>query len=256
MPEWQDGTIKGLTDGRESPYRVLLPRDYASGDRRYPTLFLLHGLFGSYENWTELAHIEPVDGLIVIMPEGNNSWYCDVKETGELNESRVVRDLIPEIDERYRTIKSRNARSIAGNSMGGYGAIKMALKFPELFSFAASMSGAFEAPNWSDQFPAPENWEEYRPSITKVFGTAESTARSENDLFRLVAAVSESDVPEIYFDCGITDPFLAANQRLSNKMREHGIAHKFRIMPGGHDWDYWARQGKFLTQLVSQRSVA
>ena len=151
MPAWNDEFIKDRNAGGDSPYRILLPPDYQNGSRFYPTLYLLHGLFGSFENWTELAKLEPVSNLIIVMPEGGDGWYCDTADRSEMYESRVVGDLVPEIDARYRTIASRETRSIAGNSMGGYGALKIALKYPELFGFAASFSGAFEAANWDDR---------------------------------------------------------------------------------------------------------
>lgn len=255
MPAWNDEFITNENAGSDSPYRILLPPDYQAGSRYYPTLYLLHGLFGSFENWTELAKLEPVSNLIIVMPEGGDGWYCDTADRGEMHESRVVRDLVPEIDTRYRTIASREARSIAGNSMGGYGALKIALKFRQLFGFAASFSGAFEAANWDDQFPPSENWDEYRPSITRIFGSAGSRTRTENDLYRLAAETKGTDVPYIYFDCGISDPFLAANRRLANELRNSGVVHEFRILSGGHDWDYWTTRGSFLTGLVSERSL-
>jgi S-formylglutathione hydrolase FrmB len=255
MPAWNDELIKDRNAGGDSPYRILLPPDYQDGSRSYPTLYLLHGLFGSFENWTELAKLEPVSNLIIVMPEGGDGWYCDTADGGEMHETRIVADLVPEIDTRYRTIATREARSIAGNSMGGYGALKIALKFPELFGFTASFSGAFEAANWDDQFPPSENWDEYRPSRTRIFESAGSRTRSENDLYRLAAGTTGTGVPYIFFDCGITDPFLDANRRLAYALRASGAEHEFRILPGGHEWDYWATRGKFLTGLISERSL-
>lgn len=254
MPEWQDGNLESQADGHGTPYRVLLPPDYTTSDRRYPALYLLHGLFGSFTNWTELGQLRATNDLIIVMPEGGDGWYCDVENTDEMNESRVVRELVPEIDAGYRTIATRDGRSIAGNSMGGYGALKIALKFPEMFSFAASFSGAFEAVNWTDQSPPAEKWDEYRPSISRVFGNAESSTRAANDIFRLPAESSSQVAPAIYFDCGISDSFLAANRRLSRTLRECGVEHKFRILPGGHDWDYWSRQVSYLTKVIRERS--
>lgn len=255
MPEWHDGIIKSRTDAHELQFRVLLPPGYDESGRRYPVLYLLHGLFGSFRNWTELASLQPVDDLIVVMPEGADGWYCDNAEKGLWYESRIVRDLVPAIDTSFRTRATRDARSIAGNSMGGYGALKIALRFPEMFSFAASFSGAFESANWSDRSPSPAKWDEYRPSIMRVFGEVGSVARRENDIFRIVEDHEGGNVPDIHFDCGIGDPFLESNHRLSNKMRQHGIDHQFRILPGGHDWDYWTGRGRFLTDLLDRRTA-
>jgi len=255
MPVWRDGIMKSRKDGRESPYRVLLPPEYELTDRRYPTLFLLHGLFGTFENWTELACLKGSDGIIIVMPDSGDNWYCDAAEHQEWSENRIVVDLIANIDGLFRTKASRDARSIAGNSMGGYGALKIALRHPHLFSFAASFSGAFDAANWTDQSPPIENWDAYRPSITKIFGKDQSNTRMENDIFRLVSEYRSLRTPEIYFDCGINDPFLESNKRLSRHMRENGIPHQFQVLPGGHDWDYWTDRGVFLTKLIGERSA-
>jgi S-formylglutathione hydrolase FrmB len=237
--------------GQAMPYRVLLPPDYSSAGKRYSSLYLLHGLFGSFTNWTELACLGPQDNLIIIMPEAADGWYCDCG-VNQRYESWLLQELIPEIDREFRTDGSRAARSIAGNSMGGYGAIKIALRYPEMFRFAASTSGAFGAPTWSDEDPAPANWQEYRPSILRIFGPIDSKVRSENDVNALVSEYQREKVPAIYFDCGISDPFLDANRKLSSRMRDRGMEHRFRILPGGHDWHYWAKTGKEIITMISK----
>ncbi|MGI8810923.1 MAG: alpha/beta hydrolase [Pyrinomonadaceae bacterium] len=252
MPEWCDGTISSGLDGREWPYRVLLPIEYGRTGKRFHTLYLLHGLFGSFENWTELGGLGPIDDLVIVMPEGRDGWYCDGENPADRHESRIVNELLPEIDQKFLTVSSRAGRGIAGNSMGGYGAIKIALKYGDLFSFAGSFSGAFEAPSWSDQFP-PANWEEYRPSISRVFGDEGSTTRIENDLYKIVAESDTDDLPEIYFDCGLNDGFLAANRELSRLMMERDMPHRFEVLPGGHDWDYWTGRIEKLTRSKDWR---
>src|SRR5262245_55268294 len=130
------------------PYSVGLPDDYDdSTTTRYPVLYLLHGLTGHYSDWfsrTNVADYAAQYGLIVVTPEGNDSWYIDsVTVPSEKYESYILNEIIPDLQARYRTIEARYARAIAGLSMGGYGAIKFGLKSPSTFAFAGSMSGAF-----------------------------------------------------------------------------------------------------------------
>ena len=130
------------------PYSVALPEDYDdSTTTRYPVLYLLHGLTGHYNDWfsrTNVADYAAQYRLIVVTPEGNDSWYIDSSAVAtEKYESYILNEIIPDVQARYRTIEARYARAIAGLSMGGYGAIKFGLKTPATFAFVGSMSGAF-----------------------------------------------------------------------------------------------------------------
>ena len=125
-------------------YRVLLPAEYESSQRRYPVLYLLHGLGGDYRDWTtrsNLAEYSRTLPLIIVMPDGRNSWYTNALDTpADRFEDYILTDLQADVVRKYRTINSRYGRTIAGLSMGGYGALKMALKRPAAFSVAASFS--------------------------------------------------------------------------------------------------------------------
>src|SRR5258708_33629365 len=133
--------------GRELPYNVVLPPDYdKQKTTRYPVLYLLHGLFGHYDNWvskTRLKEHAAQFQIIIVTPEGNNGWYTDSATVpADKYESYILQELIPDVQQRYRTIETRAGRAVAGLSMGGYGALKFGVKHPESFVFAASMSGA------------------------------------------------------------------------------------------------------------------
>src|SRR3954466_9114631 len=136
------------------PYNVILPTDYRrSKTTRYPVLYLLHGLGGHYSDWitrTNVADYAAQYRMIVVMPEGNDSWYTDsATKTNDKYESYLVKDLIPTVQRRYRTLETRYGRAIAGLSMGGYGALKFGLKFSGTFIFAGSISGCPEAASWT-----------------------------------------------------------------------------------------------------------
>src|SRR3977135_2025223 len=130
------------------PYNVILPPGYRpAGTTRYPVLYLLHGWAGHYTDWitrTQDADYAAQYRLIVVMPEGKNSWYVDSEGvTADKYETYILTELIPDVDKRFRTIQARYGRAVAGLSMGGYGAINNGLKYPASFVFAGAMCAAF-----------------------------------------------------------------------------------------------------------------
>ncbi len=145
----RDGIFHSVSLERDMHYRVLLPRGYENGGG-FPALYLLHGLYGDYLNWDTRTNLENYARdlrLLIVMPDANDSWYTDsATVTQDKFEDYIVKDLISEIDEKYRTIHERHGRAIAGLSMGGYGALKFGIKYPQLFAFAGSLSGALNAP--------------------------------------------------------------------------------------------------------------
>ncbi len=240
------------------PYNVILPTDYeTSKTTRYPVLYLLHGLTGHYSDWlarTNVADYAAGYRMIVVMPEGNDSWYIDSPTIPTHNyESYILRELIPDVQQRYRTIEARYGRSIAGLSMGGYGAIKFGLKSPVTFVFAASMSGAFVVSRLAEK-DTPESWVE----SLKVFGPADSETRRDNDLFEVVEKLTPTRVgslPYFYFDCGTEDALFIfqSNRELASLMFEKRIAHEFRQLPGDHSWAYWDRQVQEILKIAAAK---
>ena len=240
------------------PYNVILPTDYdTSKSTRYPVLYLLHGLTGHYNDWiarTNIADYAADYRIIVVMPEGNDGWYIDsaIASTDKY-ETYIIQELIPDVQQRYRTIEARYARAIAGLSMGGYGAIKFGLKSPATFVFAASMSGAFSAMRLTDK-EIPESW---RPSL-KNFGDGGSQTRIGNDLFEILQKITASRVaslPYFYFDCGTEDSPLIfpSNRELAALMFEKKIPHEFRELPGDHSWAYWDQQVQEILKIAAEK---
>lgn len=237
--------------GKALPYEVVLPSGYTliTSRQRYPVLYLLHGWGGRPPGWlaeTKLEEYAAGHQLIIVLPEGDNGWYTDsaVVSTDKY-ESYILQELIPDVDNRFRTITDRKGRAIAGLSMGGYGALKFGLKHPDVFALSASMSGAFDAPQRMDDL-----------SIKRTFGEADNPARAANDLFqlaRLLPVERIAALPYFYLDCGTEDPWAKTNRDLSGLFKERKIAHEYRELPGGHDWKYWDRQVQEILRLAAQR---
>jgi putative tributyrin esterase len=241
------------------PYNVILPPDYrASRTTRYPVLYLLHGWGGHYTDWvtrTNVADYAAPYRMIVVMPEGNSSWWVDSAGVAtDKYESYVLQELIPDVDRRYRTIQSRHGRAAAGLSMGGYGAIKYGLKYPAAFVFAASMSGAFAVTRYTENELGGSNWEPF----LKIFGRPGSDVRKANDVFEIARGLSPAQVtslPYFYFDCGAEDAaqHFRPNRELSEIFLEKKIPHEYRELPGDHNWAYWDQQVPEVLKIAAQK---
>lgn len=240
------------------PYNIILPSDYdSSKTTRYPVLYLLHGLTGHYNDWIQRTNIADYAAdyrIIVVMPEGNDGWYIDsAVAITDKYETYILQELIPDVQQRYRTIEARYGRAIAGLSMGGYGAIKFGLKSPATFVFAASMSGAFGVTRLTDK-EIPDGW---RPSL-KNFGASDSQTRTANDLFELLqklTAARIASLPYFYFDCGTEDSPLIfpSNRELAAFMFQKKIPHEFRELPGDHSWAYWNQQVQEVLKIAAEK---
>lgn len=244
------------------PYRVVVPANYESPGQktqRYPVLYLLHGFTGHYDNWiarTKLAQYASAYKFIIVTPEGNNGWYTD-SATVPANkyESYILQELIPDVQSRYRTLESREGRAIAGLSMGGYGALKFGFKYPEMFAFAASFSGALGAAMWTES--DLRNFGTALPrSVMETFGPAGSQTRTANDLMRLARefpAARLNSLPYFYLDCGTEDALLSFSRSLADVLYERKIPHEYRQLPGNHNWAYWDAQVREALRVAAQK---
>ena len=241
------------------PYNVILPADYrTSKTTRYPVLYLLHGLGGHYSDWltrTNVADYAAQYRMIVVMPEGNDSWYVDgAAGSNDKYESYILKELMPDVDKRYRTIQARYGRAVAGLSMGGYGAIKYGLKYPSTFAFAGSVSGAFGVTRYTEKEMGGASWEPF----LKIFGPVGSETRKANDVFEITRALTPgriASLPYFYFDCGTEDAaqHFNPNRELSGIFLEKKIPHEYRELPGNHSWAYWDQQVKEVLRIAAEK---
>ena len=232
---------------------AFLPENYFKDKREFPVIYLLHGLFGSFDNWinlTNLADYAKKSQFIIICPEAENSWYVDnLSLKNHFFESYIFDELIPDAEQRFRVIKERNSRIIGGLSMGGYAAFKFAFRRPQSFSAAISMSGAFDIP----KFLINENkqFSELHPYIADAFKNLSADELRREDLFYLAQKFPVSKIsalPYFYFDCGTNDSFIEINRTLSDFFIALGIKHRFLEFSGGHNWKYWDKQIEFIIE--------
>jgi putative tributyrin esterase len=251
----KDLSFYGKSVAREVSYRVLLPSRYEDGQQRFPVLYLLHGLYGDRTNWSELTKLTEYArslDLIIVMPDAGNSWYANsFTNPNDRYDDFIIQDLISEIETKYRILASRSARAIAGLSMGGYGSLKFALKYPSLFCFAGSMTGALSAPlNLGDEV------EEFREGLLKAFGPSDDLRRERNDVFSLARIAAPGRLPYIYLDCGAQDSFLVINRRFASLLQSRGISYEYHELPGGHEWQYWDGRLSTLLEVLQSKIQA
>jgi putative tributyrin esterase len=243
--------------GREMSYRVIVPTGYSINTNetfRYPVIYLLHGLTGNFANWTDrtkLAEYVAGKNVIIVTPEGEDGWYTDgATNANDKYESYIVKELIPEIDKKFRTVADRKNRAIAGLSMGGYGALKFGMKYPEMFSLAGSFSGALGAAS----FPVTGSTDRMK-SLSIIFGATDSDTRKANDIFKMVREITPEKtkaLPFLYIDCGTEDFLFQNNRDFIDLLIEKKIPHEFRQLPGGHNWPYWDKQVQEFLRIAER----
>lgn len=238
--------------GRKVRYAVSLPASYDERKaRRYPVVIFLHGLNNDERSWgteglqarlEELRASGKVGDFLVAMPYGANSFYLNAKG-GARYEDAVVRDFLPFVDKTYRTNPKPAARVIEGISMGGYGALLIAFKHPELFAGVAAHSAAL-----FDELPAPpadgtDRRAGFRYALaTKLFGTPPDAAYflANNPLTLARMKATQIKRLKIYFDVGESDRygFQGGNKKLDAVLTETGVRHEFHLAPGDHGWSF------------------
>lgn len=199
-----------------------------------PTVYLLHGHGGNAKAWItikpELKEIADREGMIFVCPDGNNSWYWDSPVNPAYRyETFVSKELIQYIDTHYPTRADRTGRAITGLSMGGHGAMWLALRHKDMFGAVASMSGGL------DIRPFPNNW-----GMALLLG-AEGENQSvwdEHTAINQISRLKNGDLA-ILFDCGYDDFFFEVNNDFHKKLLKYKIQHDFIVRPGAHNADYW-----------------
>jgi len=239
--------LGGMTVG----FNIILPRDYATSSQRYPVLYLLHGYTDHYPAWvsyTGIVQYARSYAQIIVMPEGDNGYYTNSYSDPKLAwEDFIIQDLVPYVDSHYRTVAARQGRAIAGLSMGGYGAMKLGLKYPHLFAAVASLSGVVAAPRWKDRYPVEDA--DYPKLIDGIFGPRESPARAANDPFELIKKLPAEQRPQLYLSIGTSDNLLEENRQFVRLLAELKVPYEYREVLGEHEWPVWDQQIQVVLAL-------
>ena len=231
---------------RDMGYCILLPADYASAQRDYPVLYLLHGLWGSENDWlasTNLRNYAHAIPLVIVMPEGDDGWYTNWQsDPAARYEDYLTTDLPREIAAKYRISTDRTHTFIAGLSMGGYGAMKAALKHPDRYAAVGAFSSPFAITRQSgDGFRTP----------TLAFGPGNSPDRPANDDLLLAAHSDPAALPYLFITCGTNDFLLNENNQMLQVLHLIRARYEYHETPGAHEWPFWDRSIQlFLERLT------
>jgi putative tributyrin esterase len=232
----QDVTFRRTALGRNIQYRVISP--VQSPGQRLPVVFMLHGAGGGYRDWSNYSDVARYaeSGVLLVMPEGESSYYTNaVDPPNDRFEDYITQDLIREVETRLPAATGRANRAIVGISMGGFGAVKIGLRHPDLFVFAAGISSAIDVPRRGFSIKRLQQSRHYN----SIFGRAESQTRRENDPFNLVKTANPETAPYFFLTCGDQEGLLPANREFAALLEERHFHHEFHTIPGSHDWNQW-----------------
>lgn len=225
---------------REQPFAYLPPPgwtpDSPDTGQRWPLLVLLHGHSSNHTEWatlTRLPHYAVQQNLFIAFPNGGNGWYTNAFDGSANYEDDLIQDFLPNLQKTLPLLPSGKHWAIGGLSMGGYGAVKNALKYPGLFSVAYSTSGSLE----------PMKMERFR----HIFGdpTEQRKHHRANNVYALAEdALSRwpTERPRILLDCGTEDERLEISRRFHQHLDFIGYRHEYEEAPGHHTWPYWNRR--------------
>ena len=243
------------TLGISDSANVVLPQSAVERGRKLPVLYLLHGLSDDHTGWQRRTsierYVEPL-GLAVVMPAVNRSFYANMTHGARYWD--FISEELPTLARSFFPLSDKRADTfVAGPSMGGYGAFKLALSHPDRYAAAASLSGAVDmAQRTQNLGEIDPNW---RREMEDIFGPLESVWGSDNDLFYLVDKLAKRKRrPELYQWCGTEDFLFDHNEHFYKHAKQRGVRVSYSKSPGGHTWDKWDEQiGKVLSWLPLKR---
>ena len=237
--------------GRELRYGVYLPPSYGSSpNKKYPVLYFLHGLFEDETRWSTRGQTDQImnrmiaEGkigeFIVAIPYGGTSFYTNTRDGSEKWEDALVTEFIPLIESSYRISVTRATRGISGTSMGGYGALKIAMKHPDLFG-SASAHSAVLLQDLSAAKVSAGRLQRFQAMFDKIYGINQDLSYWEaNNPMTLAKDTKKLNGLKLYFDCGTEDDygFDVGTRQLDEMLTKAGYAHESHLYPGRHGWDY------------------
>jgi len=198
--------------GRHVSLTALLPEE---GDGPFPVVYLLHGMMDDYSTWLRRTALERHAlgrGLAIILPDGGLSWWRNDSEYGGRYEDLVL-ETVGYCERTFPVTRQRAGRSIMGNSMGGYGALRLGLKYADRFSTVVAFAPAVR---WGKQ------------------------THRDDDPPALAARVAGAGLmPRLRIECGLDDALVAGNREFHAQLTALSFAHEYHERPGGHFWDAW-----------------
>lgn len=248
---------------------VVLPASYAKNKKAsYPVLYLLHGAYGHFADWLkntpdkQLVHrLADQNNLIIVLPEGETfGFYLDSPVSPDSQfETYLTKEVLPAIDQAYRTVRDRRGRVIAGLSMGGHGALYLAARHPDLYCAAGSMSGALDLTTINRKL-SPTDAAQRAKLWVPILGTETNNPErfAVNSVMNLVDQLHRNGLPLI-IDCGVDDGLIEINREAHRRLLYNHTPHDYIERPGAHTWEYWQNalpyQVLFFEQVLKGNGV-
>lgn len=228
-------TVQVASEAMQRTLTVVVAVPAAPGP--HPVVYLLHGYGGGAFDWHHHVDLEALAdrfGVLIVCPDGGaESWYLDSPRDPQSRFETFVGAEVPAfVEAAYAVVDGRAGRAITGLSMGGHGALYLALRHPERYVAAASMSGGLDLRYNPDRWGLRRLLGPY-PGAHDVWGRHSVTT--------LAATVDTTGLPALLIDCGVDDFFIEENRLLRRILLQRGIDHEYVERPGGHTWTYWAR---------------
>lgn len=245
--------LKSTILGKDVKYTVYLPADYDLSKRNYPVVYLLHGYTDDNTGWLQFGEINryadkaindgTIPPMIIVMPNGDSSWYINSYDGKEKYEDFFVKEFMPAIEKAYRIKAEKRFRGVAGLSMGGYGTLIYSLKYPDLFAACAPLSAAVFDDDAMTNMPESA----WKNTFAQLYGKdlkgkdRLNTAWNDNSILKIVATKSAADLKKVryWIDCGDDDFLTKGNCLLHIALTEKQVPHEYRVREGAHTWGYW-----------------
>lgn len=236
---------------RTVPVNVLLPVDKMTmpgqplrEEKPFKTLYLLHGVFGSYIDWvagTRIGRFSDEHDLCVVMPSGDNAFYVDQSAGNNFYGEYVGRELVELTRRMFPLSRKREDTYIGGLSMGGYGALRNGLKYSDTFGGIVALSAACHLEEMAARTEDTGTMLANKSYAEACFGDLKKLLDSDKNPKYLARQLQSQGkpFPKIYMACGDKDSLLPSNREMVTFLREQGADVTFEVGPGGHEWDFW-----------------
>jgi len=231
---------------RTVPLQVILPVDKLTPDGKLPaekkfkTLYLLHGFLGNYTDWVSGTRIQrwaEERDLAVVMPSGDNAFYVDRPETGNCYGQFIGEELVEITRRMFPLSRKREDTFIGGLSMGGFGAMRNGLKYHDTFGAIICFSGVLELLKVVPSSVSRRMNMEFEEGL---FGDLDAAAVSDkNPIWLAKALAGKEDLPRIYIACGTEDHLITHSRNFRDLLVNCGFSVTYEEGPGGHEWDFW-----------------
>lgn len=259
-------TVESEVLGKEVAYSVYLPAGYDSSVRSYPVLYLLHGFtddetgwiqFGEVQNIAdrEIQHVE-VAPMIIVMPDAGLTWYVNNHDGSVKYEDFFFNEFMQHVEKKFRIRAEKQFRAVAGLSMGGYGSLLYAMKYPDKFAAAAPLSAGVSTDssianmsmeNWNNVYGLPFGKDlEDEKRLTDHY--------MQNSVLNIVKNGKAEELRKVsyFIDCGDDDFLIKGNMELHAALLDKEVPHEFRVRDGGHTWTYWRNALPEVLKFVSE----